>query len=97
MRLKNPIVKKIIGETIKINQELIGTKNGSNRFFQTPTKFLYNSVNSPMIDINGKSAYFGKDILSFTESGGPGTGFDTVEFIRPPKKNHELFATYIEV
>lgn len=77
---------------------LIGMKNGTNRVFFTPEKFINgaHSGNTFHIEIkhNGKSLYEGTD-YTIAESGGPGTGFDTINFHQfSPSPKSTLFAWY---
>lgn len=65
------------------NISLIGNKNGINRYFMTPHKFYIGTLESSNFSIhvrhNGKAL---DPDLDFTiqESGGPGSGYDTVIF-----------------
>jgi hypothetical protein len=78
-------------------QGLVGTKDRSNVEFTTPglEKFVHNL---PFIDI---SVYYNGQRLALlddymvAESGGAGTGFDTVIMVVPPRFNDHLFADYI--
>jgi hypothetical protein len=78
-------------------QGLVGPKNQSNVVFTTPglEKFVHNL---PFIDIN---VYYNGERLALlddymiAESGGVGTGFDTVIMNIAPYYNDHLFADYI--
>jgi len=78
---------------------LIGVKDGINRVFTTPDKFL-NGIyfgNNFHIHIkhNGRDIYEGID-YTISESGGVGTGFDTINiFSFTPKPRSLLFASYV--
>lgn len=79
--------------------QLIGMKNASNRTFYTPDKFLngvFTTGDNFHIHVkhNGKDLYEGID-YSIAESGGPGTGYDTI-YIKSivPNAHSLLFATY---
>ncbi len=78
-------------------QGLVGSKDGVNVTFTTPGLELF-VHNLPFIDI---SVYYNGIRLSLlddyfvAESGGPGTGFDTVIMGIPPLYNDHLFADYI--
>lgn len=82
-------------------QELIGTKNGINRVFTTPDKFLHgDSIGDGLlvqVYRNGKRELIG-DYNDFVvdESGGVGTGYDMVIFRKPPRKNETLLVDYIK-
>ncbi len=78
-------------------QGLVGPKNGVNEVFTTPglEKFTHNL---PFLDI---SVYYNGirlallDDYMVSESGGPGTGYDTVILNIAPLSNDHLFADYI--
>jgi hypothetical protein len=77
---------------------LIGMRNGINRTFYTPDKFLNGSYlgNSFQITVlhNGGHKYENID-YTIAESGGPGTGYDTINLISFTPNTHSLlFATY---
>lgn len=79
---------------------LIGLKNGSNRIFLTPEKFLngiYISGDQFHIAVkhNGKDLYEGID-YTISESGGVATGYDTINLISiVPISSSKLFANYV--
>ena len=79
--------------------QLIGVKNSSNRTFHTPDKFIYGIfITGDQFHINikvdGKNLYEGID-YTLSESGGTGTGYDTIYFkTYAPKPRNLLFATY---
>lgn len=77
---------------------LIGMRNGTNRTFYTPDKFINGSYfgNSFQITVlhNGGNKYENID-YTIGESGGPGTGYDTINLISFTPNSHSLlFATY---
>lgn len=77
---------------------LIGQKNNSNRTFNTPDKFLNGLYEGNEFHIHvkhdGRDLYEGYD-YTLSESGGPGTGFDTVYITAfAPKPRSVLVATY---
>lgn len=77
---------------------LIGMRNGSNRTFYTPDKFIngsyFNNIFHITIEHNGKELYENID-YSIAESGGPGTGYDTINiFSLTPNSHSLLYATY---
>jgi hypothetical protein len=79
--------------------DLIGQKNSVNRTFTTPSKFLngiYNGNNFHIhIKHNGKDVYEGFD-YTLMESGGVGTGYDTITFISfAPTTSSVLKANYV--
>ena len=83
------------------NVPLIGVKNGANKIFivPPPDKFLNGTFDGNefriIIDHNGRRLIQNIDYV-ISESGGPGTGFDTVEFIGfVPNKCSKLIADYM--
>lgn len=77
---------------------LIGMKNGSNRVFLTPEKFINGLYfgNSFHIEVkhNGKALYENID-YTIGESGGPGTGYDVINLTQfSPLAKSTLFAWY---
>ena len=71
--------------------ELIGPKNGTNVTFTTPDKFLPDTIE---VYRNGDRQDDGD--YSLSESGGPGTGYNTVTFgpEHPPLSWEKLFVDY---
>lgn len=78
---------------------LIGLRDGVNRMFFTPDKFLNGFVSSGdqfhiNVKHNGKDLYEGID-YTISESSGPGTGYDTINMISITPNTHSLlFANY---
>ena len=63
---------------------LIGTQDGSNRIFTTPDKFINGTLGNNEFRI--KITHNGRDLVenqdyTLLESGGAGTGFDTIVFV----------------
>lgn len=88
----------IAANRYRVGQNLVGLKNGSNVTYHTPglEKFAHNL---PFLDI---SVYFNGSRLALLddymvmESGGFGTGFDTIVLAVPaPLPNDHLLADYI--
>lgn len=88
----------IAANRYRVGQNLVGLKNGVNVTYFTPglEKFTHNL---PFLDI---SVYFNGSRLALladylvTESGGPGSGFDTIfVLVPPPLSNDVLLADYI--
>lgn len=82
----------------RVGQNLVGPRNGSNLQFTTPglEKFTHNL---PFLDIsivfNGSRLFLLSDYL-ISESGGSGTGYDTIILlVPPPLPNDHLLADYI--
>lgn len=77
---------------------LIGLKNGTNRMFFTPEKFIngsyFGNTFHITIEHNGRDLYENID-FTIGESSGPGTGYDTINFIAfTPVPHSLLYATY---
>lgn len=78
---------------------LIGLRNGTNRTFYTPDKFLngiFTTGDQFHIHIkhNGKDLYESID-YTIGESSGPGTGYDTINLVSlTPTAHSLLFGTY---
>lgn len=81
------------------NISLIGLRNGINRFFMTPDKFFVGSLNGSDFSIrirhNGKGLDPDLD-FEIQESGGVGTGYDTIIFKTfIPTQFSNLLADYV--
>jgi hypothetical protein len=77
---------------------LIGMRDGLNKTFYTPDKFINGSYLSNIFHItvehNGKELYENID-FTIGESGGAGTGYDTLNiFALTPNSHSLLYATY---
>lgn len=75
-------------------KDLIGTRDGVNRTFYTAEKFLNGTFTTGdqfhiHIKHNGKDLYESID-YSIGESGGPGTGYDTINLISFTPNTHSL-------
>lgn len=85
--------------TLKQEVPLIGIRNGINRIFHTPEPFLNGTLDTGekmhiSVEHNGRSLYEGID-YTVSESGGSGTGFDTLNFISfSPNQQSVLYANY---
>ena len=82
----------------KVGVELIGVKNSANRFYATPDNFLNADVGGDLFTISifhdGNRLVETKEYV-LSESGGVGTGFDTIEIIAfKPKSKSTLIANY---
>jgi hypothetical protein len=82
----------------RVGQNLVGLRNGVNVMFTTPGLEKF-SHNLPFLDV---SIYFNGSRLALlddylvTESGGSGTGFDTIMLlVPPPRADDHLLADYI--
>jgi hypothetical protein len=83
------------------NVSLIGPKNDANKVFivPPPDKFINGNFDDNefriVIDHNGRRLVQNIDYI-ISESGGTGTGFDTVEFISlVPNKHSKIIADYV--
>jgi hypothetical protein len=77
---------------------LIGLRNGTNRTFYTPEKFIngayFGNTFHITVEHNGKELYENID-YTIAESGGPGTGYDTLNLISlTPNAHSLLYATF---
>jgi hypothetical protein len=77
---------------------LAGALDNSNRIFKTPDKFIdgefANNDFHILVKHNGRSLVEGIDFF-IAESGGPGTGFDTIILNFTPKPRSILVADYV--
>lgn len=75
---------------------LLGVKNGVNSIFTTPEKFIQSGNFKVLVYWNGRRLRETND-YTVSESGGVGTGFDTVTFLfaKPPVSSSVLTADYI--
>ena len=73
---------------------LVGVINGVNLVFTSPTSFQGGTLR---LHYNGVRVYEPDDYAA-SESGGPGTGFDTVTFVAgfAPKAGDRLLADYVQ-
>jgi hypothetical protein len=74
---------------------LQGSYDGVNVSFQTPEPFVQTNQMNIRVYRNGQRLRFGS-VFDYTvaESGGPGTGYDTVIVAVPPKSADNLIADY---
>lgn len=74
---------------------LLGIKDGVNVTFMTPEPFVQNSNLNIKVYLNGQRLWGGAgNDYTVSESGGPGTGYDTVILAVPPKNFENLIADY---
>ena len=85
-------------DRFRVGQALVGAKDGVNVTYTTPGLEKY-AHNLPFMDIN---VWYNGDRLkllhdySVIESGGSGTGFDTILILDlPPLPGDHLFADYV--
>lgn len=81
------------------DKDLVGTKDGANQIFIVPDgeKFLQSGNNVIRVYRNGLRLKFGVgNDYTVSESGGAGTGYDTITFAGPaPLAYEELTADYL--
>jgi len=74
---------------------LLGIKDGVNVMFTTPEPFVQNPNLNIKVYLNGQRLWNGAgNDYTVSESGGPGTGYDTVVLAVPPKGFENLIADY---
>jgi hypothetical protein len=81
----------------RTGQGLVGLKNGTNRTFSTPglEKYVHNLPFLTMqVYLNGVRLAI-LDDYTVVESGGPGTGYDTIILEVSPRGNDHLLADYV--
>lgn len=86
----------ILKSKYKVEQSLLGAKDGANLVFVTPTDFLEETI---QVYLNGIRLCRGVGgDYTVSESGGPGAGFDTItlDVSLAPIAGENLFADYIE-
>ena len=78
------------------DRELLGPKNGINVTFTTPEPFVQSGNLIVRVHLNGQRLRLGisNDYTVF-ESGGLGTGFDTIILTIAPKNYESLLADYV--
>lgn len=80
------------------NKELLGTKNGINITFTTPDVFIQSGETVIRVFLNGQRLLLGaSNDYTVSESGGPGTGFDTVTLAVAPLGYDNLTADYMVI
>jgi hypothetical protein len=78
------------------NIDLVGAKDGVNTVFTTPEEFLQAGNIVIRLYLNGDRLRLGAlNDYTVSESGGPGTGFDTVTLAIPLITKDQLTADYI--
>lgn len=74
--------------------DLVGVKNGINTIFTIPSGyFLYDDTYKALVYLNGVRQKLTNNFL-ISESGGPGTGYDTIIFLEAPESDDELIIDY---
>ena len=73
-------------------QALVGPLNGFNTVFTTSTKFVASGPSKESLYYNGVLLFQGPgNDYTVSESGGVGTGFDTITMSFPPRSNDRLW------
>lgn len=75
---------------------LIGVQNGINTTFMTSTLFKHTSAFKEVLFHNGLRCHIPEDYF-VAESGGVGSGYDTIIFVTAPEANDLLTIDYFEV
>ncbi len=87
----------VAASRFRFAQNLVGVRDGVNVVFTTPSHehYLHNlPFFSIAVYLNGMRLALLDDYI-VQESGGPGTGFDTVVLNEAPFSNDHLFADYV--
>lgn len=78
------------------NKSLIGVKDGINKTFTTPEQFVQSGEKVIRVYLNGQRLYEGaSNDYTVLESGGPGTGFDTIILAVAPLGYEIVTADYL--
>jgi hypothetical protein len=87
----------VLLEKFRWNKDLVGTKDGVNVAFNTPDVFVQSGSVLIRVYRNGQRLRLGaSNDYTVSESGGVGTGYDTVTFNGPaPLLYEELTADYL--
>lgn len=82
----------------RVRQPLLGDIDGSNTVFTSPYKFVHDAVRPETLYYNGVAQDEGiSDDYIASESGGVGTGFDTIIMSFPPRVGDKLWLTFYHV
>lgn len=72
-----------------------GTQDGVNTVFTTVEKFKHTSQFKEVVFVNGLRNHIPEDYF-ISESGGPGTGYDTITFVIPPLADDVITIDYFK-
>ena len=75
------------------NEDLTGPINGVNKIFTTSEKFMNTGGMIIRVHLNSVRLFFTDD-YTLSESGGPGSGYDTVTLVNAPKSSDRVTADY---
>ena len=86
----------LVLQRMRWNKDLLGVRNGVNSVFTTPEVFVQDGELVIRVYKNGSRQRFGSsNDYTVSESGGAGSGYDTVTFNGPaPQSNDGLTADY---
>lgn len=81
---------------LRTRWELVGVKDGANKVFTTTEFFVHDGNSNEALYFNGvlQSEGAGGDYVA-SESGGTGTGYDTVTMVLAPFAQESLTMTYV--
>ena len=82
---------------LRSSQLLTGPVDGANTSFSTPETFVHDPPRQTLaLYYNGQRLFIVDDFL-ISESGGPGTGYDTVQTLFVPRAGDKLLVDYTAV
>ena len=80
---------------LRTNVVPLGAINGINTVFTTPDTFVHDGVANEAVYLRGQRLLEGAgNDYTAVESGGVGTGYDTIVLARPPRPNDNLLLDY---
>ena len=87
-----------VGFVPRVRQPLVGDIDGSNTVYTSALKFMHDGVRDEVLCYNGveQDEGVGDDYVA-SESGGPGTGFDTITMSFAPRPGDKLWLNYYQV
>lgn len=86
--------RSVPASKFRFGVSLAGTRNGVNTTFTTPEPFRHDPPRADLcLFYNGQRLLLGDD-FTVSESGGPGTGYDTVTTLFAPRFVEKLWADY---
>ena len=84
-----------IPSDLRTNVLALGVINGTNTVFSTPDNFVHDGVTDERVYLRGKRLLEGAgNDYTAVESGGVGTGYDTIVFARAPKPGDNILLDY---
>lgn len=84
-----------VGGGVKVLQPVAGTVNGMNTVFTVAETFIHDGSTDEAVYLRGlaRDEGVGKDYVA-SESGGIGTGYDTITFTQAPRPGDVILITY---